>query len=100
MEKQNTEHRWNSRAPRNSGGTTEHYPEHQRNTPEYQRNTKVTPVQHPGTTEAYNTKNNCSFFKRKFKPQNLNFQLRVETFFIIDINFLFIYFSFSRLVYM
>ena len=29
---------------RNSGGATEHYPEHQRKTPEYRRNTHVTPV--------------------------------------------------------
>ena len=85
--------------PRNSGRTTEHYPEHQRNTPEYQRNTNVTPVEHAGTTERYNTKNNCIVFKRKFKPENLNFQVRVETFFIVDINFLIIFFSFLRLVY-
>ena len=38
-------------------------------------------------------KNNCGIFKRKFKTQNLNFQLRVETFFIVDINYSFIYFS-------
>ena len=59
------------RTPRNSGGTTEHYPEHQRNTPEYQPNTKVTPVEYPGRTEPYKTNNNCSIFKRKFKPQKL-----------------------------
>ena len=92
-EQQNTEHRRNSGTSRNSGGTTEHYPEHQRNTPEYQRNTNVTLVEHPRTTESYNTKNKCSIFKRKFKLQNLSFQLRVETFFIGDINHLFIYFS-------
>ena len=41
--------------------------------------------------EPYKTKNNCSVFKRKFKTQNLNFQLKVETLFISDINYLFIY---------
>ena len=87
------EHRRKSGTPRDSGGTTEHYPEHQRNTPEYQPNTNVTPVEHPGTTEPYNTKNNCSIFKRKIKPRNLNFQLMVETFFLADINYLFIYLS-------
>ena len=42
-------------------------------------------------------KNNCSNVKRKFKPQNLNFQLNVETLFIADINYLFIYFSLLKL---
>ena len=55
-------------------------------------------MEHPGITKPYNTKNNCNIFKTKFKPQNLNFQLRVETFFVADINYLlfiylFIYFS-------
>ena len=71
MQQRNTEHRRNSGTPRDSGGTTERYPEHQRNTPEYQPNTNVTPVEHPGTTEPYNTKNNCSIFKRKIKTFNL-----------------------------
>ena len=31
----------------NSGGTTEYYPEHQQNTPEYQWNTNVAPAEHP-----------------------------------------------------
>ena len=44
--------------------------------------------------EPYKTKN--SVFKRKFKTQNLNFQLKVETLFIGDINYLFIYFSLSK----
>ena len=92
-ERRNTEHRRNSRTPRNSGRTTEHYPEHQRNTAEYQRNTNVTAVKYPGTTEPYKTKNNCSIFKRKFKTQKLNFQLKAETLFIAEINYLFIYFS-------
>ena len=90
---------------RNTGGTAEH-PETvaeqlniTRNTPEYQRNTNVTTVEQPGTTERYNTKNNCIIFTRKFKPQNLNFQVRIETFFIADIIFLIIFFSFLRLVY-
>ena len=56
---------------RNTGGTAKHLgkveeqrntPEHQQNTPEYQRNAKVTPLEHPGTTESYLTKNNCSVF--------------------------------------
>ena len=55
---------------------------------EYQRNISTTPQNNE--TIQYNTKNNCSIFKRKFKPQNLNFQLRVETFFIPDVNYLFI----------
>ena len=38
---------WYTEHRRNSGGTTEHYPEHQRNTATYQRNTNVTPVEHP-----------------------------------------------------
>ena len=42
--------------------------------------------------------NNCSVFKRKFKTQNLNFQLKVETLFIADINYLFIS-LYLRLVY-
>ena len=46
-EQQNMEHQQNSRTPQNSGGTTEYYPEHQRNTPEYQWNTNVAPVEHP-----------------------------------------------------
>ena len=81
-ERRSTEHRRNSGTPRNSGRTTEHYPEHQRNTAEYQRNTNVTPGKYPGTTEPYKMKNNCSIFKRKFKTQKLNFQLKVETLFI------------------
>ena len=52
---------------------------------EYQRNTSGTPQN-----------SDCIIFKRKFKPQNLNFQLRFETFFIADINYLLIY---LRLVY-
>ena len=48
-------------------------------------------MEHPGITKPYNTKNSCNIFKTKFKPQNLNFQLRVETFFVADINYLFIY---------
>ena len=81
-ERRSTEHRRNSGTPRNSGRTTEHYPEHQRNTAEYQRNTNVTAVKYPGTTEPYKTKINCSIFKRKFKTQKLNFQLKAETLFI------------------
>ena len=92
-ERRSTEHRRNSGTPRNSGRTTEHYPEHQRNTAEYQRNTNVTPGKYPGTTEPYKMKNNCSIFKRKFKTQKLNFQLKAETLFIAEINYLFIYFS-------
>ena len=38
----------------------------------------------------YKMKNNFSVFKRKFNTQNLNFQLKVETLFIADINYLFI----------
>ena len=37
--------------PRNSGGTTEHYPEHQQNTPEYQRNINVLPLEHSQNNE-------------------------------------------------
>ena len=87
------EHQRNSGTPRNSGGTTEYYPENQRNNPEYQRNTNVTPVEHLGTIEPYKskTKNNCNIFKRKFKPQNLKFRLKFETFLIADTNYLFIY---------
>ena len=44
----------------------------------------------------YKMKNNFSVFKRKFNTQNLNFQLKVETLFIADINYLFIYFSLFR----
>ena len=68
----------------------------QQNTPEQWWNNWTlpgTPAEHPGTTEPYKTKNNCSVFKRKFKTQNLNFQLKVETLFIADINYLFICFS-------
>ena len=50
-------------------------------------------MEHPGTTEPYKMKNNYSIFKRKFKPQNLNFSLKFETFFVADIYYLFIYFS-------
>ena len=39
-EQRNTEYRRNSGTPRNSGGTTEHYPEHQQNTPEQRNHTK------------------------------------------------------------
>ena len=85
-EHQNTPEQWRN-------NWTLPYPEHQQNTPEYQRNTDVTPAEHLGTTESYKTKNNCSIFKRKFKPQNLNFQLKFETFSIADIIYLFIYFS-------
>ena len=66
IEQRNTEHRRNSGIPWNSGGTTEHYPGYQRNTPEQRK-----------------TKNNCSVFKRKFKTQNLNFQLKVENFLLL-----------------
>ena len=38
-------------------------------------------------------KKNYGIFKRKFKPQNLNFQLKVETFFTADVSYLVIYFS-------
>ena len=68
----------------------------QRNTPEQWRNNWTLPgtlAEHPGTTKSYKTKNNYSAFKRKFKTQNLNFQLKVKTLFIADINYLFIYFS-------
>ena len=41
------EHRRNSGTPWDSNGTTVHYPDHQRITPEYQQNTNVTPVEHP-----------------------------------------------------
>ena len=90
-------------------GTAEYgTPAEQRNTPEQQRNNCTlpgTPVEHPRiptkyqrntsgwntprTMEPYKTKNNCSVFKKKFKPQNL----KVEILFIADINYLFIYFS-------
>ena len=40
MEQRNKEHRQNSGIPQNSGGTTEHCPEHQRNTPEQRNHTK------------------------------------------------------------
>ena len=62
-----------------NGGTAEHPGtvaeqwntlEHRRNTLKYQQNTNVTPTDHPGTTEPYKTKNNCSDFK-----ENLNFTL-------------------------
>ena len=56
------------------------------------RNTSGTPVEHPGTTETYKTKNNCCVLKRKFKTQNINFQLKVEILFLADIVYLFIYF--------
>ena len=46
------------------------------------RNTGGT-AEHPGTTEPYKTKNNCSDFKRKFKTQNLNFQLKVKNFLLL-----------------
>ena len=72
----NTEYRWKSGTPRNNrirntGRTAEHLgtvaeqrntPGHQWNTSEYRRNTNVTPVNHPETTEPYNTKNNFSAF--------------------------------------
>ena len=32
-------------------------------TSEYQRNTNITPVEHPRTSEPYKTKNNCSNFE-------------------------------------
>ena len=87
----------NSGTPQNSGGTTEHYLEHQQNTPEYKQNTNVTPVEHLGTTKPYKTKNNCSIFKRKCKPQNLNFQLKFEIFSIANVIHLFIYFPLFKL---
>ena len=40
MEQRNKEHRRNSGIPQNSGGTTEHCPEHQRNTPEQRNHAK------------------------------------------------------------
>ena len=69
-------------------------PEHQRNTLEYHPNTNVTPAEHPGTTEPYKTKNNCSDFK-----ENLNLALIHLTLATQDGNifycwyYLFIYFS-------
>ena len=47
---------------RRNNGTPRNTTEHQRNTPEYQWSTNVTPVEQPGTTEPYKTKNNCSVF--------------------------------------
>ena len=68
-------------------GTTEcGTPAEQQNTPEEWRNNWTlpgTPAEHPGTTEPYKTKNICSVFKRKFKTQNLNFQLKVKTFLLL-----------------
>ena len=80
-------------------GTTEYgtSAEH-RNTPKQWRNNCIlpgTPAEHPGTTEPYFS----SAFKRKFKTQNLNLQLKVEALFIADINYLFIS-LYLRLVYM
>ena len=72
-ENQNTEHRRNSRTPRNSGGTTEHYPEHQQNTPDYQRNTNITPLEHSGITN-HIIQRTVEVFLRG----NLN--LKIETF--------------------
>ena len=69
---------------RKTGGTAEH---------------PGKPAEHPKTTKPYKTMNNCSLFKRKFKTQNLNYQLKVETIFIADINYLFIS-LYLRLVYM
>ena len=40
MELRNTEHRRNGGTPRNSGETTQHYPEHQRNIQEQRSHTK------------------------------------------------------------
>ena len=68
-------------------GITEHgTPAEQRNTPEQWQNNYTLPgrpVEHRGTTEPYKTKNNCSIFKRKFRTQNLNFQLRLENFLLL-----------------
>ena len=68
-------------------GITEHgTPAEQRNTPEQWQNNYTLPgrpVEHHGTTEPYKTKNNCRIFKRKFKTQNLNFQLRRENFLLL-----------------
>ena len=56
---------------RNTGRTVENpgTVAEQRNTSEHQRDTpeqQVTPAEHPGTTEPYKTKNNCSDFKEDF----------------------------------
>ena len=52
-------------------GTPEHgRTEHHWNTPKYQQNTNVTPVDRPETREPYKAKNNCRDFK-----ENLNFIL-------------------------
>ena len=67
-----------------------------RNTPEQWRNNWTlpgTPGEHPVTTKPYKMKSNCNAFKRNFKTQYLNFQLNIETLFIADINYLFIWFS-------
>ena len=76
MKQGNTKHRRTS-------GTTERYPKHQRNTPGNQQNTNVTPVEQCWN---YTKRTTIVVFLR----ENLNFQLKVETFFIADINYLFI----------
>ena len=91
MKQRNTEHRRNSGTTQNFGGTTERYPEHQRNTPGNQQNTYVTPVE-----QWWNHTKRTTIVV--FLRENLNFQLKVEIFFIADINYLFIS-LYLRLVY-
>ena len=45
------------------------------------RNTRTKPYQNE--MEPYKMRNNYSVFKRKFKTQNLNFQLKVEIFLLL-----------------
>ena len=54
------------------------------NTTEYQRNTS-------GTPRNNRTKNDCSSFKRKFKPQNFNFQLKFEIYLFIYLLFIYLF---------
>ena len=65
------EHRRNSETP-GTVAEQRNTPKHQWNTLEYHRNTNVTPVEHPGTTKPYKTKNNCSDFKENLSLINTN----------------------------
>ena len=67
-------------------------------TSECQRNTNITPVEHPRTSEPYKTKNNCSNFEENLNPFN-TFNSRWNYFsLLILIIYLFISFC-LRLVY-
>ena len=77
-----------------TGGTAEH-PGIVAEQPNITRNTGRTP-RNNGTIQ---NEEQLQCFKRKFKTQNSNFQLKVETIFIADMSYLFIYFSLFKVGY-